>query len=111
MAEDQDKPGQPLKRQLAVALSFRPETPDDAPKVVASGRGKAAEQILELAFAKGIRVREDPDLAEILAAVDINSVIPLSAFIAVAEILSFVYRSNNQPIPQPSSAAMPEGAP
>ena len=47
-------------------------------------------------------VREDPDLAEILAAVEIDSVIPLSAFIAVAEILGYVYRANNQSIPDPS---------
>jgi flagellar biosynthesis protein len=88
-------------RQIAVALSYRPRTSDDAPKVVASGRGKTAQQIIELAFAQGIKVREDPDLAEILAAVEIDSVIPLSAFIAVAEILGYVYRANNQPIPEP----------
>ena len=89
-------------RQIAVALSYRPTSADDAPKVVASGRGKTAQQILELAFAQGVRVREDPDLAEILAAVEIDSVIPLSAFIAVAEILGYVYRANNQSIPDPS---------
>lgn len=89
-------------RQIAVALSYRPRSLDDAPKVVASGRGKTAQQIIELAFSQGIKVREDPDLAEILAAVEIDSVIPLSAFIAVAEILGYVYRANNQPIPQPA---------
>jgi len=94
--------GKGSARQIAVALSYRPRSADDAPKVVASGRGKTAEQILELAFAQGIKVREDPDLAEILAAVDIDSVIPLSAFVAVAEILGYVYRTNNQPIPEPA---------
>lgn len=101
---DDDAPGSGLPakmaRQIAVALSYRPTGPDDAPRVVASGRGKTAQQILELAFSQGIRVREDPDLAEILAAVEIDSVIPLSAFVAVAEILGYVYRANNQPIPE-----------
>lgn len=97
-AEQQDSHA---KRQIAVALSYRPDSPSDAPKVVASGHGKVAEQILELAFQQGVKVREDPDLVEILAAVEIDSVIPLSAFVAVAEILGYVYRANNQQAPQP----------
>ena len=64
------------------------------PKVIAAGRGSVAEQILALAFANGIKVREDADLAELLSAIDIDSEIPLEAFTAVAEILSYVYRAN-----------------
>ena len=41
--------------------------------MVASGRGWIAEKILEVAFAHGIKVREDADLAEILAAVDLDA--------------------------------------
>ena len=108
---DDDERGQEQKadkqsRQIAVALSYRPGGVDDAPKVVASGQGETARQILELAFSQGVRVREDPDLAQILAAVEIDSVIPLSAFVAVAEILSYVYRANNQPIPEPALRAL-----
>ncbi len=82
-----------LRRALAVALAYDPAE-DGAPRVVASGRGIQAEQILQLAFASGVRVREDADLAEILAAVDVDSVIPVEAFAAVAEILSYIYRSD-----------------
>ncbi|OIQ86817.1 flagellar biosynthetic protein FlhB [mine drainage metagenome] len=96
-AESSPEPGH--KRQIAVALSYSPERGDDAPKVTASGRGAEAEQILDLAFRQGVRVREDPDLAEILAAVEIDAVIPLSAFVAVAEILKYVYSANHQPMP------------
>jgi flagellar biosynthesis protein len=64
------------------------------PRVTASGHGLVADQILELAFANGVKVREDADLAEILAAVDVESEIPLEAVIAVAEILAHVYRAN-----------------
>jgi flagellar biosynthesis protein len=53
-----------------------------------------AKSILELAFARGVRVREDADLAELLAAVDVDSVILLEAFLAVAAILAYVYRVN-----------------
>lgn len=49
---------------------------------------------MALAFANGVKVREDADLAELLSAVDLESEIPLEAFTAVAEILSYVYRAN-----------------
>lgn len=90
------------KREIAVALAYQPETNDDAPKVVASGRGAVARKIVETAFASGVRVREDADLAQILAAVDLDSVIPLEAFMAVAEILAHVYQVNHRSAPEPS---------
>ena len=83
------------KDAVAVALHRAQET-DRAPKVVAAGRGTLAEQILEIAFAQGIKVREDADLAQILSAVNDESEIPLDAFAAVAEILVYLYRANSQ---------------
>jgi len=83
------KPGQ----TIAVALEHAPDS-EAAPRVVASGRGFTADRILEIAFAKGVKVREDADLAEMLAAVDIGAEIPFAAFAAVAEILSYIYRAN-----------------
>ena len=67
---------------------------DSAPRVVASGRSAVAEQILNIAFANGVKVREDAELVEILSLVDVDSPIPVEAFAAVAEILSYVYRAN-----------------
>ena len=84
------------KRDVAVALSYRPEPGDEAPRVVASGQGELARQILELAFAAGVKVREDADLVEILAAVDVDSQVPLEALMAVAEILTYVYIANGR---------------
>jgi flagellar biosynthesis protein len=79
--------------QKAVAIHYeRGEEP--APTVVASGKGAIAEQILQLAFANGIKVREDAELVEILSLVDVDSPIPLEAFTAVAEILAYVYQAN-----------------
>jgi len=91
------------RRAVAVALGYAPGT-DAAPRVLASGRGTLAERILALAFAAGVKVREDADLAEILAAVDIDAEIPLPAFAAVAEILAYVYRAND-------GSMNPEGRP
>ena len=64
------------------------------PRVVARGSGTFAEQILEIAWSNNIKVREDADLAEVLTAIDVDSEIPIEAFAAVAEILSYVYRAN-----------------
>ncbi len=105
LAEDEaNKKPTSGQRPIAVALSYRPRTQDDAPKVVASGRGKLAQRILDLAFASGVKVREDADLAQVLAAVEVDSIIPLEAFMAVAEILAYVYRANRVDPPTPGEA-------
>ncbi len=84
----------PMAEAVAVALSHDRPT-DRAPKVVAGGRGRVAEQILQIAFANGVKVREDADLAELLSAIDVDDDIPLEAFAAVAEILVYVYQANS----------------
>jgi len=96
-------PSRRPQRPVAVALTFEPDQ-EGLPRVTASGRGAVAEQILELAFANGVKVREDADLAQILAAVEVDSEIPVEAIVAVAEILAHVYRANGQTL-EPESAA------
>ena len=86
------------KRKTAVSLKEQ-ENKRRAPLITAAGRGTMAEKILELAFENGIKVREDSDLADMLAKIEIDSPIPSEAFLAVAEILSYVYRANGQPNP------------
>lgn len=85
-------------RQTAVALKDR-TAERKVPSIMAAGRGKIAEQILQLAYENDIFVREDRDLAEMLATIELDSPIPSEAFAAVAEILSYVYRANGQPNP------------
>ncbi|MHA1597482.1 MAG: EscU/YscU/HrcU family type III secretion system export apparatus switch protein [Alphaproteobacteria bacterium] len=89
------KQGRGSRRSDTVAVALKYESGgEDAPKVTAGGRGAIAEQILEIAFATGVKVREDADLAEMLSAIDIDAEIPVEAFAAVAEILTYVYRAN-----------------
>jgi flagellar biosynthesis protein len=83
---------EPSSRQVAVALRYR-KGDDPAPRIVASGRGFVAEEILRLAFQNGVKVREDAELADLLEAVEIGEIIPYPAFAAVAEILSYIYRA------------------
>ncbi|NKB48483.1 MAG: hypothetical protein GKS02_03850 [Alphaproteobacteria bacterium] len=68
---------------------------ETAPRIIAKGHGAVADQILELAFASGVKVREDANLAEILEAIEVDTEVPLHALAAVAEILSYVYRAND----------------
>lgn len=81
------------ERPLAAALAADPKG-EQLPKLVAAGRGAMARQILELAFAHGVKVREDAALAEILVALDLDSDIPSEAIVAVGEILSKIYEAN-----------------
>ncbi len=85
-------------RKTAVALKDGTED-GEVPRITAAGRGKIAEKILQLAFENDIKVREDSDLVEMLSKIELDSPIPSEAFMAVAEILSYVYKANGQPNP------------
>jgi flagellar biosynthesis protein len=84
------------KQTLAIALKDQPgaRAADTAPQITATGRGKVAEQILAIAFEHGVKVREDADLAEILAVLEVDSVVPVEVLATISEILAYVYRAN-----------------
>lgn len=82
-------------RKVAIALEYD-QVRDRAPRITASGAGAVAEQILEIAFAQGVQVREDADLVQVLGALDVDSIIPTEVLATVAEILSYVYRINRE---------------
>lgn len=77
-----------------IAVAIEEQADGSTPKVTASGRGHLAEKILEVAFAAGVKVRSDADLVQVLEAVEVDSEIPTEAFVAVTEILTYVYRAN-----------------
>ncbi len=77
----------------AVALGYD-DTKNNAPVVLAKGQDEIAARIIALAQEHGIEIRQDQDLLQILKAVDINQEIPIEAFAAVAEILSYIYQQN-----------------
>lgn len=78
-------------RKKAAALRYD-HNHDQAPRVVARGRGKIAEKIVELANQHQVPLVEDPNLAQMLEALDLNVAIPPQLYHAVAEVLAFVYR-------------------
>ena len=79
----------------AVALRYD-DGRDGAPRVVARGRGEVAERILAAAEKHGVPVREDADLLELLAVCDLDEEIPTELYAAVAELLAYLWRLNEE---------------
>lgn len=82
--------------KTAVALQYDPNS-DDAPRVVATGRGEIADKILLIAQQNQVPIREDPILAQALSMVDLDAEIPPELYAVVAEVLGWVYRLRNKP--------------
>ena len=89
------KPNRHNGTRKAAALRYRSDK-DQAPRVVAKGRAKVADQIVGLAKKHDIPLVEDPNLAHMLEALDIDVEIPQELYRAVAEVLVFVYRLNRE---------------
>jgi flagellar biosynthesis protein len=77
------------KVRTAVALGYDPNE-DNAPKVIASGKGLVADKIIEGAKENDIPVHQDDKLADTLSRLDIGEAIPPELYNVVAEILVFV---------------------
>lgn len=77
-------------RQEAVALAY--SAADKAPRVVAKGRGLIAEEIIARAREHGVFVHESPELLALLMQVDLDQRIPPQLYVAVAELLAWIYR-------------------
>ena len=82
------RPSDP-KRE-AIALAYRQT--DAAPRVVAKGKGLIAEEIIARAKEHGVYVHESPELVALLTQVDIDEHIPPQLYLAVAELLAWLYR-------------------
>lgn len=95
MKQEKDSSLEPYKVKRAVAIKYEPGD-RSAPVLVAKGKGQIAERILESAKQNDIPVQEDSSLVEVLSKLDIDQEIPAELYTLVAEILSFVYRSDRK---------------
>jgi len=90
-------------RQMAVAMAY--QAGQAAPKVVAKGRGLIAQAIIERARESGVYVHESPELVSLLMQVDLDQHIPPQLYLAVAELLAWVYKLEHgleaPPLPTP----------
>ncbi|MBI5575329.1 MAG: EscU/YscU/HrcU family type III secretion system export apparatus switch protein [Deltaproteobacteria bacterium] len=86
------------RNRQAAALRYL-QGKDAAPRLVAKGSGAVAERILEIARHHGIPIREDRELVQVLASLDLYREIPPELYKAVAEILAFLYLLNRGEAP------------
>jgi len=78
-------------RKTAVAIRYDIDK-DKAPLIIASGRGPVADEILRIADENRIPMYEDPELAKLLAKLELDTEIPAELYTLVAEVLFFVYK-------------------
>lgn len=83
------------KRKLAVALKYD-KNENDAPKIIAKGIGEVAKNIVKKGKEEGVTSLENKELAGELFKLDINDEIPAELYTAVAEILTYVYKLDNE---------------
>lgn len=76
------------KPKQAIALEYDPS--DEAPRVIASGKGALAERIIEKAKEADVPIHRDDKLADTLSRLEIGDMIPPELYEVVAEILVFV---------------------
>lgn len=86
------------QQKRVVALRYDPLRGDNAPKVVAKGKGRTADQILELARKNSVPVRQDANLVQVLSRLNLDQEIPPEVYQAVAMILAFLHKVN-RPVP------------
>lgn len=79
-----------IPNKTAVALSY--ESGDQAPKILATGKGYVAEKIIETANKENVPIHKDEKLAATLSKLEIGDYIPKELYGVVAEILVFVDR-------------------
>jgi flagellar biosynthesis protein len=92
------------ERQSAVALAYHDG--DGAPRVVAKGQGALAETIIARAREAGVYVHESPELVSVLMQLDLDARIPPELYLAVAELLAWLYRLERGDTP-PAGGAVP----
>ncbi|GAB2883821.1 EscU/YscU/HrcU family type III secretion system export apparatus switch protein [Uliginosibacterium flavum] len=91
---------QPERRASAVALAY--QDGDGAPRVVAKGNGLIAQEIIDRARAAGVYVHESRELVALLMQVDLDQNIPPQLYIAIAELLAWLYKlEQGQQAPPP----------
>lgn len=93
MKQKHRKQGKLLSREQAVALRYNPEE-HESPVLTAKGKGLVARNIIEKAKEHNIPIQEDASLVEVLSKLDLDQQIPPELYELVAEVLSFVYRSD-----------------
>jgi flagellar biosynthesis protein len=94
----------PTRDQASRAVALR-YAGDDAPVVVAKGRGATAEAIVRRAREAGLFVHASPELVALLMQVDLDARIPPALYVAVAELLAWLHHLERHGVPRGASAS------
>ena len=103
MSTDNQTPRAPQGEAVALAYTAG----DAAPRVVAKGRGLIAREIIERAHEAGVFVHESPELVSLLMQVDLDERIPPQLYVAVAELLAWLYGIEQSKVVPPPSRLRP----
>ena len=95
-------------RKSAVAVRY--DTQDAAPRVIAKGYGNIADTIIRTAKNNDLYVHESPELVNLLMQVDLDSQIPPQLYVAIAELLAWIYSLEEKTVDAPAGNPGP-GAP
>lgn len=76
------------KPMTAIALQYDGER---APTITATGEGRLAEEIIRLAKAHNIPLREDMMLADMLKDLQLGEEIPPMLYRVIAEVIAYAY--------------------
>ena len=74
----------------AAALKYDIEK-DNAPNLIAKGKGELAKKIISQAEKNNIPIEEDEDIVEVLLQLELGAEIPEELYQTVAELLSFIF--------------------
>lgn len=83
-----------MKQKRAVALRYE-QHKESAPRIVAKGAGEVAIAMIRVAEEGKVPVLEQSELVDSLISLELDSVIPEELYLAVAQILAYVYQERN----------------
>src|SRR5690554_578425 len=89
------------ERHSAVALRY--DQKDAAPRVVAKGYGNIADTIIRTAKDNELYVHESPELVNLLMQVDLDTQIPPQLYVAIAELLAWIYSLEEKTVEAPAN--------
>jgi len=82
-------------KKKAIALRYSAEK-ENAPRLLAKGIDRSAENIIKIAELHNIPIQKDEDLVELLSKVELDNEVPDNLYKTVAELFSFIYKMSKE---------------
>ncbi len=82
-------------KKKAIALRYSAEK-ENAPRLLAKGIDRNAENIIKIAELHNIPIQKDEDLVELLSKVELDNEVPDNLYKTVAELFSFIYKMSKE---------------